>query len=217
MVLSRTARSQWMALALLVAFFTAGEAFADGPRAPLARCSALLASSRTLVDVAVEHLFPEDLVRLVRLGLVGRLRVEVALVRSQPFWFDAVVLEERRELAVIGSATGPLLLDGTRALREVDLVQLDRLVLRPQPPVEPEEVRRYRVELKVHFQVITAASLSEVAAWIASGGGGKQEQGVVSRRLLEAVASDLTLEASARCDLEPAAGPPPATAADAGR
>lgn len=210
MGLSRSARRPWMVLALLAAFLSGGTAFADGPRTPLARCSALLASGRTLVDVAVEHLFSEDLVRLVRLGLTGRVRVEVTLLRRQPFWFDAVVLEERRELTVSAvAAVGGLVLDGTRELREVDRVQLDRLALRPRPAVEPEEVRRYRVEVKVHFQVITAASLREVAQWIASGG--EQEQGAVSKRLLEAVANDLTREASASCDVELA------PAADAGR
>src|SRR5262245_29149895 len=116
MRIPHSARSQRMALALLVAFLCGGEAFADGPRAPLARCSALLASGRTLVDVAVEHLLSEELVRLVRLGATGRIRVEVTLIRSQPFWFDAVVLEERRELRLraLAASGGALLLDETR-------------------------------------------------------------------------------------------------------
>ena len=210
----RSARRQWMALALPVAFLWAGSALAEGPRPPLARCSALLASGRALVDVTVEHLFTEDLVRLVRLGLIGRVRVEVALIRRQPFWFDAVVLEEQREL-VVSAAEGAVLLDGTRELPQLERVQLDRLALRPQPRVEPEEVQRYRVEVKVHFQVITASSLREVARWIASGRE-EEEPGAVSRRLLEAVASDLTREASARCDVERAPAAAPA-AADAGQ
>lgn len=212
---SRSARRQWTVLALMVVLLSAGSAFADGPRSPLARCSALLANGRALVDVAAEHLLSDDLVRLVRLGMTGRLEVQVTLIRRQPFWFDAVVLEERRELAVSAAvASGDLLLlDGTRELREVDRVQLDRLALRPPERVEPEEVRRYRVEVKVHFQVITAASLRDVARWIASGGKREEEQqSVISRRLLEVVADDLTREASARCDVEPAPAAP-----DAGR
>jgi hypothetical protein len=95
---------------------------------------------------------------------------------------------------------GGLLLDGSRELREWDRIQLDRLVFRPQSEVLPEEIDRYRVEVKVKLQVITAASLRGVAQWIASGR--KEEQGAVSRRLLDAVANDLTREASARCDVE---------------
>jgi hypothetical protein len=197
---SRSARQQWTVLALIVALLSAGSAFADGPRSPLARCSALLANGRALVDVAAEHLFSDDLVRLVRLGMTGRLEVQVTLIRRQPFWFDAVVLEERRELQVTALAQGGgLVLDGSRVLRDVDRLELDRLVLRPRPEVLPEEVDRYQVEVKLRFQVITAASLRRVARWIASGD--QEEQGAVSRRLLEAVASDLTREASARCDV----------------
>jgi hypothetical protein len=190
-----------MVLAFLLVLLSGGSAFADGPRSPLARCSALLANGRALVDVAAEHLFSDELVRLVRLGLTGRVQVEVALIRHQPFWFDAVVLEERRELAVAAMVEGGgLLLDGSRELREWDRIQLDRLVFRPQSEVLPEEIDRYRVEVKVKLQVITAASLRGVAQWIASGR--KEEQGAVSRRLLDAVANDLTREASARCDVE---------------
>ncbi|HYV45343.1 MAG TPA: hypothetical protein VFA20_10800 [Myxococcaceae bacterium] len=198
---SSSARRQWMVLALMVVLLSAGSAFADGPRSPLARCSALLANGRTLVDVAADHLLSDDLVRLVRLGMTGRLQVEVTVIRRQPFWFDAVVLEERRELVVTALAEGSgLLLDGTRVLRDVDRLELDRLALRPRPEVLPEEVDRYRVEVKLRFQVITAGSLRQVARWITSGDG--EEQGAVSRRLLDAVASDLTREASARCDVE---------------
>src|SRR6185295_14193462 len=125
---SSSARRQWMVLALMVVLLSAGSAFADGPRSPLARCSALLANGRTLVDVAAEHLLSDDLVRLVRLGMTGRLQVEVTVIRRQPFWFDAVVLKERRELVVTALAEGSgLLLDGTRELRDVDRLELDRL------------------------------------------------------------------------------------------
>ncbi len=197
---SRSARRQWTALALMVVLLSAGSAFADGPRSPLGKCSALLANGRALVDVAAEHLLSDDLVRLIRLGMTGRLQVEVTLIRRQPFWFDAVVLEERRELTVTALAAGDgLVLDGTRVLREVDRLELDRLVLRPRPEVLPEEVDRYRVEVKLRFQVITAASLQHVARWITSRDG--EAQGAVSRRLLDAVASDLTREASAKCAL----------------
>ncbi|HVE87735.1 MAG TPA: hypothetical protein VND93_32985 [Myxococcales bacterium] len=203
---SRSARRQWMALAMIVVLLSAGSAFADGPRSPLARCSALFASGRALVDVAVDHLFSEDLVRLVRLGLSGRIRLEVTLLRRQPFWFDAVVLEERREL-VVSAAAGSgelLLLDGARELRDVERIQLDRLAFRPpERPERPEEALRYRVEVKVHLQVVTAASLRQVAQWVTSGS--QEEQGAVSRNLLDAVASDLTREATARCDVELAA------------
>lgn len=197
---SSSARRQWTVLALMVVLLSAGSASADGPRSPLARCSALLANGRALVDVAADHLLSDDLVRLVRLGMTGRLEIQVTLIRRQPFWFDAVVLEERRQLEVTALVAGKgLLLDGTRELREVDRLELDRLVLRPRPEVLPEEVDRYRVEVKLRFQVITATSLQQVARWIASGD--QEEQGAVSRRLLDAVASDLTREASARCDV----------------
>jgi hypothetical protein len=107
----------------------------------------------------------EPIVGSLLLGLYG----DDGLLHHVGFT-SSISREERRELTLTAlAAGGGLLLDGTKELREVDRLELDRLVLRPRPEVPPEEVDRYRVEVKLRFQVITAASLRHVARWIASG------------------------------------------------
>src|SRR5437016_2562131 len=94
------ASRQWSALAAIVLLVSGGAALADEDGAPLVTCRALLAHGRALVDVAAEHLFPEEQARLIKLGLVGRVRMEVTLLRRQPFWFDAVLAHEEREVVL---------------------------------------------------------------------------------------------------------------------
>jgi hypothetical protein len=198
------------AVVLVAAVLASPAGSAEAP--PVARCSALLAQGRALVDVTLERLFSAELLKLVALGLMGRVKVEVTLLRRQPFWFDEVVAEETREIAIRFSRSGGgglYVVDGRKEVREVERLDVDRIAVHGNERLERGE--RYRVEVKAHLQVVTASSLREVARWVTSGSA--EEQSALSRGVLEVVASDLGRRAEASCDVEPL---PPRPAADAG-
>lgn len=163
--------------------------------APAARCSARLAGGRALVDVELLHFLDPELARVVRLGVEGRLRVEVTLVRERALWFDAPAATQVTELYLRWSkASGRYVLGSWRELEDPGTLALERLSLRPGAPPAPGE--RYRVDVRAHLQVITAGSLGQVASWIAERKNGAPP---VSETVLSAIASDLARQASCAC------------------
>jgi hypothetical protein len=163
--------------------------------APGARCRAEQAGPRALVDIEVTDLLDQQLQRLVELGLVGRLRVEAALYRRRRLWFDQRVTEQVREYGIGWSPTDRgLLVDGQRvdpAARRSGRLPLPFLTL-------PGRLRAgaHYVEITLRLEVVTAASLGEVARWLVAGA-----DRTVPRALVDYLAADLARTGSCRCEV----------------
>jgi len=193
-------RREWAHAALIAAVavcLAAGSAAAEGPGA---KCRALIAGGRALVDVELSHLIDADLLKLVRLGLDARIELQVVLVRTRPFWFDEPV---EREEAVARlrylTAERSYVLDGRREISDPLSLTLDRIALRPAEPLD--EGGRYKVEVKAMLQVVTPSSLGKVASWMAGKPDGEQRSELTAR-LLKVVAEDLARQARCSCDAE---------------
>jgi hypothetical protein len=174
---------------------------------PSARCRAERAGERAWVTVTLDELMDPELLRLVSLGLPGRLRVEVSLHRRRRLWFDALVAQETRVVGLAWSKPdGALLLDGRRAPDPARL-ELPPSPLRPRsgPPLGAG----HYVSVNVRLEVVTAASLGEVARWLVARqnrgerregeGASPSNAGVLPRVLVDYLAADLARTASTRC------------------
>lgn len=94
--MARSSLRAAFALALLSA--TPGLAAAREP--PSATCSARLGGRRVIVNPTLFGFFDADLLRLVRLGLAGRLDVEVAMLRKRFLLFSEAEASERYQALV---------------------------------------------------------------------------------------------------------------------
>lgn len=177
--------------------------------APAITCRAERAGERTLVTGRAADLFDRELVRLIELGLVGRLHVEATLYRPRGFWFDARVAESKQVFALTWSkALGEFRLDGRR------VADPQRLEL-PVIALQPEEPGASYVALTLRLEVITARSLGRVATWLVRGDSparngdesaarttdDSDQATPLPRALIEYLAADLVRTASARCPL----------------
>jgi hypothetical protein len=203
----RRLRAAALALALSLAAATGPSLAAAAPRAS---CRCERAGDRALVYLALDDLFDRELLRLVRLGLQGRIRIETSLYRRRRFWFDARRATEVREAVVTWSAEqAAFLLDGRTAGDPA------RLAL-PAYAVRPEGERLgtayHYVEVTARLEVVTAASLGQVARWLVAGerapatpadGPGSGEEppasSPLSRTFVSYLAADLARIASGRC------------------
>jgi hypothetical protein len=184
-------RASTCALAVLAAL-SATRASAEGPARLL--CGAEWAGERALVQISVTDLFDRDLLHLVRLGLDGRIALEVALYRRRAFWFDDRRDSETRTSVVTWSrARQAFALDGAPA--DPARLTLDPIALRA-----PDKGPHY-VEVSVRLEVVTAGSLVQVARWLVQGPGAQAgtTPSVVGRSLMSQVAADLARSATARC------------------
>ncbi len=190
-------KGEWtQAVAILATACTlaAGTALAADP--PSASCRALLAQDRALVDIQLSRFIDPRLAKLIRLGLAGRIQLELVLYRQRPFWFDEAQERTTRETVLrYHPDPGGFLLDGDREVEDPLRLSLARIALRPVDGLE--EGGLYQVEVKVSLRVVTPQSLGKVAAWLA--GHGRQGEDDVSQTLLQAVAEDLARTAHARC------------------
>jgi hypothetical protein len=177
-----------------------GPAWADGPSA---KCRAVVAGGRALVDVELSKFVDVRLARLVKLGLAGHIRLEVTLLRARPFWFDEAQDQAKTEAVLTWDrASREFLLDRAREVEDPVTLTLERVSLRPPDGIE--EDGRYRIEVKAALRVVTPQSLGKVAAWLAGKGRDEDETNDLSRVLLDALAEDLARSASCTCEAIPA-------------
>lgn len=183
------------AFALALAALASPRARADEPSAS---CQAHLAGGRALVSVTLGGFLDPELLRLVRLGLDGRLRVSAIVYRDRGLWFDAREGEQQRSARLsFARARGRFLLDGREVepRRPIALeplsVWLDRA---------PRAGERHHVDLEVRLEVVTTQSLGRVATWIADPEDRRDRApGLLSRNLLATVAGDLERVGAATC------------------
>jgi hypothetical protein len=177
-----------------VALLPAPGAAQGGQDGPQVQCRAERSGERSRVDVEVADLFDHDLLHLVRLGLEGRIALEVALYRRRAFWFDRRLATESRLSRVVWSrARQGFVLDGE------PLADPARLVL-PSLVLRSEADGPHYVEVSVRLEVVTAGSLVQVARWLVRGQPGTATApSALGRSLLAQVAADLARSATARC------------------
>ena len=168
---------------------------AGAARAQEVACRAVLAGTRALVDATVHGLLDRDLLRVVKLGLAGRLTVETTVVRRRHLWFGRVVSRTTRDLPLVWSEERGLLeLDG-RPIADPERIPLERIVLLLG---ESEDPSSYQVELSTRLVVVTQSSLGRVAGLLSS-----DSDSALSRTVLSAIANDLVRSTSTPCPVEP--------------
>jgi hypothetical protein len=168
---------------------------AGAAKAQEVACKAVLAGTRALVDATVHGLLDNDLLRIVKLGVAGRLTVETSVVRRRQLWFGRVVAVTTRELPLTWSEErGVFELDG-RALPDPDNVSLERIALSLGDAGDPTA---YQVEVVTRLVVVTPGSLGRVAGFLEG-----ESDSALAKTLLGAIANDLTREAKGACAVEP--------------
>jgi len=167
---------------------------AGAAKAQEVACKAVLAGTRALVDAAVHRLLDRDLLRIVKLGVPGKLTVETSVMRRRQLWFGRVVATKRLELPLRWSEErGVFELDG-KALADPEHATLERVIVSLG---EAEDPRAYEVEVATQLVVVTSGSLGRVADFLAG-----ESDSALARTLLGAIANDLTRSASAKCPVE---------------
>lgn len=173
---------------------------ARGEETPTVTCSAKRVGRRVVVRPEALALVAPELERLMRLGLAGRLEVELTLLRRRPLWFSERMDSARLTQVLAYSAkAGDWVLDG-RPLAGVGTLELERVAWTLEE--EPEAEAALVVEVGVRLQVVTAASLGKVAQWLTRGEKTEAERSALTRGLLRTVAEDLTRHAEGRCSVQ---------------
>lgn len=167
---------------------------AGAAKAQEVACKAFLAGTRALVDATIHGLLDRELLRIVKLGVPGKLTVEASVSRRRQLWFGRIVTMATRELPLRWSEErGAFELDG-RALADPEHISLERI---PLPLAEAEEPAAYQVEVVTRLVVVTPGSLGRVAHLLEG-----ESDSALTRTLLGAIANDLTRSASAICPVE---------------
>jgi hypothetical protein len=193
------AQARGLGAALVAAVgLLAPNAWAEEPRA---LCIATVSGRRVVVRPEAQAFLTPELDRLLRLGLAGRLEVELTLLRRRKLWFDAQV-DATHFTQVLSFSQGGYLLDGRPMSPTAASLELERTAWTLEEP--PESDDSFVVQLNVRLQVVTASSLGKVASWLTQGESAEDERSAVSRNLLRTVAEDLTRHASGRCMVTPA-------------
>jgi hypothetical protein len=171
-------------------------------------CRADASGQRAVLRVTVHEMFDEELLRLVELGLVGRLRVEASLYRRRQLWFDAKLLQVRRQLSVSWSRAESTFIVEGQPVANLNALELPDLVL--SSTWDDRLAGEVYADVTARLEVITASSLGQVARWLVgskSGGEGaaRTESGsqaqLVPRALVEYLAADLARTTGGRCPL----------------
>jgi hypothetical protein len=165
---------------------------------PRTRCAVTLTGRRVVVRPEAYAFLTPELDRLLRLGLAGRLELELTLLRRRSFWFDEPV-DTTTLTQVLSFTKGEYLLDGRPLSSSTATLELERAAWTLEDPPEPGATFRVRVE--VRLQVVTADSLGKVASWLTKGESTQDERSAVTSNLLLSVAEDLTRSASGDCEI----------------
>lgn len=174
----------------------APRAHAEEPRAA---CTASLSGRRVVARAEALAFVSPELDRLVRLGMAGKLEVELTLWKRRSLWFDARV-DGTRLTQVLAFTRGGYVLDGRPLPEGSGTMESERVAWTLDARPEAEE--RFVVQVEVRLHVVTAASLGRVASWLTQDKDDKaEERSGLTGTLLRSVAEDLSRSASGRCDV----------------
>lgn len=183
----------WVAAAGLLAPLARAE------EEPRASCSATLSGRRVVARPEAFAFVSPELDRLVRLGMAGRLEVEVTLFRRRALWFDTRV-DGARLTQVLAFTPGGYVLDGEPLPEGPGTLELERVAWTLDE--RPEAGDRFVVQVVVKLHVVTAASLGRVASWLTQEKNAQgEERSGFTRTVLRSVAEDLSRGASGRCEV----------------
>jgi hypothetical protein len=176
-----------------------------------ARCRCQLAGSRAQASIDVQGLVDAELERLIRLGLVGRVRWELELSRKRWLWVEQRVAQMAVESAIrFSEKRRVFVVEGVGEVPDLSRLRLDTADLRLDAPYAPDG--RYELRIRVRLQVITVDSLARVASWMVDAEkdeGEERPSSWAARGLLRAVSNDLQRVATATCRTSPAEAPTP--------
>ena len=195
--LALQARGLGAALVAAAGLLASG-AWGDEPRA---QCTATLSGRRVVVRPEAHAFLTSELDKLLRLGMAGRLEVELTLLHRRKLWFDEQV-DTARLTQVLSFSPGGYLLDGRALPSGAAALELERTAWTMEQA--PEAGEAFTVQVSVRLQVVTAASLGKVTSWLTQGPSIEDERSTVTRNVLRTVAEDLSRSASGQCDVVPA-------------
>ncbi|NTX09182.1 hypothetical protein HUA76_00185 [Myxococcus sp. CA056] len=194
---TRTRRTLGAALVAAAGLFAPG-AWAEEPRVA---CTATLSGRRVLARSEAFSFLSAELDRLVRLGMAGKLEVELTLWKRRALWFNTRV-DGARLTQVIAFTREGYMLDGRPLPEGPATLELDRVAWTLE--ARPEDGERLIVQVEVKLNVVTAASLGRMASWLSrTEGAGETDRSTLTGTLLRTVAEDLSQKASGRCDVAP--------------
>ncbi len=182
-----------LALLLLVA------SSAEGAPGPTGSCRATASGRAVSVRVQLDDLFQPELLRLVSLGLEGRLHVELALLERRTLWFPRRAASLSYEVTMARDARGDgFVLDGDRPVLDPQHLVLERVAL----PFDGDDPERLRIEARIQLRVITPASLGRMASWVAGGDANKEERSALSAGVLAVLADELARSLELSCPVK---------------
>ncbi|MBU8899035.1 hypothetical protein KRR26_25815 [Corallococcus sp. M34] len=191
---NRTGR--WLGAAWVAATgLLASNARADEPHVA---CVATVSGRRVLVKSQAFAFMSSELERLVKLGLAGKLEVELTLLRKRALWFDTRV-EGAVLTQVLAFTRGGYVLDGRPLASGTEPLELERVAWSLETAPATDE--RWVVRINVRLHVVTAASLGRVAEWLTQDPDEGEARSPMSKTLLRSLAEDLARDASGRCDV----------------
>ncbi|MFP2911970.1 hypothetical protein ACLESD_44500 [Pyxidicoccus sp. 3LFB2] len=165
---------------------------------PRATCSATLSGRRVVARPEALAFVSPELDRLVRLGMVGRLEVEVTLWKRRALWFNTRV-DGTRLTQMLAFTRGGYVLDGRPLPEGPGALGLERVAWTLEE--RPEAGDRFVVQVEVRLHVVTAASLGRVASWLTQEKNAQGDEGSsLTSTVLRSVAEDLSRGASGRCE-----------------
>jgi hypothetical protein len=154
-----------------------------------------------VAEIELRGFVEEETLRLLRLGLRGRIRVEASLVRKRWGVFEQTVGSRVMEAHLSSAEDGQaLVLNDRTRVEALAPMPLDRLALRFSD--RDGAGSRLAVRAGVWLQVVTVSSLSKVAAW-ATESSEDEASSALTRGLLAAVVDDLTRSAECTCAVLP--------------
>jgi hypothetical protein len=166
---------------------------------PRTTCAATLSGRRVVARAEALAFISPELDRLVRLGMAGKLEVELTLWKRRSLWFDGRV-DGARLTQVLAFSRGGYVLDGRPLTGGPGALELERVAWTLEEPPEPGAVFVVQVEVRLH--VVTAASLGRVASWLTQEKNATtEERSGLTGTLLRSVAEDLSRAASGRCEV----------------
>ncbi|MET0401021.1 MAG: DUF4390 domain-containing protein [Cystobacter sp.] len=171
---------------------------AGAEESPRVDCVASRVGRRVVARSEALSLVAPELERLMRLGLAGRLEVELTLLRPRPWWF-AERVDTARLTLVLAYAAGERRweLDGRALSAGPGVLALERVAWTLTE--EPTGDAPWSVEVSVRLQVVTPASLGRMARWLTQGEPTEAERSALTRGLLLSVAEDLSRDARGGC------------------
>jgi hypothetical protein len=167
---------------------------------PAATCHAQVVGDRVLATISLRGFVEEETLRLLRLGMRGRVRVEAAVLRRHWGVFEQTAGARVQEWKLSSAADKQdLLLDDLTRLPATGPLALDRMAIR----LSERDAASGRLSLRigVQLQVVTVSSLSKVAAWATESNDDDAASSLLTRGLLAAVVNDLTRSAECTCDV----------------